>query len=165
MNNKVKKIKGKTVAFLIGRGSHCRCADCPVLYGDRCPFDLKKFRAGFYKKHSPSLIPISTIKWKNDTYYESSKRSTWLKYLRAKAQRSRYQGLWGIFTRSKTIWWYASAKMIQCLPYSHQQRRRWYVCHRKQWIGIEKTREVYCAMPCMQEKTQGWVRDLVWQGS
>ena len=27
----------KEVTFLIGRGEHCTCGDCPVLYGETCP--------------------------------------------------------------------------------------------------------------------------------
>lgn len=38
-NIKVKKIKGKEVIFLIGRGENCQCDDCPVLYGGECPYD------------------------------------------------------------------------------------------------------------------------------
>lgn len=29
----------KEVTFLIGRGKNCKCSDCPVLYGDDCPYD------------------------------------------------------------------------------------------------------------------------------
>lgn len=53
-----KKIKGKEVVFLIGRGRYCRCSDCEVLYGGKCPFDSAKFRREFEKKY-----PVkSTIK-------------------------------------------------------------------------------------------------------
>lgn len=31
-----KKISGKAIAFLIGRGENCTCGDCPVLYGGEC---------------------------------------------------------------------------------------------------------------------------------
>lgn len=34
-----KKIKGKEVIFMVGRGENCQCADCPVLYGGECPYD------------------------------------------------------------------------------------------------------------------------------
>lgn len=34
-----KRIAGKEVIILIGRGVNCKCADCPVLYGGECPYD------------------------------------------------------------------------------------------------------------------------------
>ena len=36
---------GVKVGILIGRGDFCECDDCPVLYGDTCPFDELDFRA------------------------------------------------------------------------------------------------------------------------
>jgi len=51
----VLEIKGKTVITIKGRGDYCECGDCPVLYGDTCPFDDVKFREKYsrLKKKSP----------------------------------------------------------------------------------------------------------------
>lgn len=47
---KQQKIKRKKIeiGILIGRGKYCRCNDCVVLYGGKCPFDNKKFREEIY---------------------------------------------------------------------------------------------------------------------
>lgn len=30
----------KEIGILIGSGENCQCDDCPVLYGDDCPYDV-----------------------------------------------------------------------------------------------------------------------------
>ncbi len=72
--------KHKEIVALIGRGPNCRCADCPVLYGDTCPSD-RKTQVQEYLDMGFELMPSGRINhhlWYGRKFGLSTmKDSTW----------------------------------------------------------------------------------------